>query len=191
MPHLVVVSGAPASGKTTVSRRLASDLSIPLIAKDDIKEMLFEKLPQHDRDWSTVQGRVAIAMMYTAAEELLRAGYHVMIESSFHKEFAVKEINAMIQRVKAEVIEVHCHLDDELRQQRWATRIESGNRHPGHLDQSAQQVILHSRDAPLYPESVHLLDTGVTSEEYNNQYLKIVHELQSSLGQGGRYETTN
>ena len=37
----VVVSGLPASGKTTLARRLASVLELPLIDKDDILDRLF------------------------------------------------------------------------------------------------------------------------------------------------------
>ena len=39
-PLLVVISGAPGSGKTALSRRLAPELKLPLISKDTIKEVL-------------------------------------------------------------------------------------------------------------------------------------------------------
>jgi dephospho-CoA kinase len=38
----VVVSGLPGSGKTTLGRRLAPALDLPLIDKDDILNRLFE-----------------------------------------------------------------------------------------------------------------------------------------------------
>ena len=43
-PLLVVVSGMPSSGKTTVAEELARRLRLPLIAKDAIKESLYETL---------------------------------------------------------------------------------------------------------------------------------------------------
>ena len=39
-PLLVLVSGSPGSGKTTLARRLAGDLAMPLVGKDTIKEAL-------------------------------------------------------------------------------------------------------------------------------------------------------
>jgi hypothetical protein len=42
----VVVSGPPASGKTTLSRAIAPVLGLPLIAKDTIKQALMTVLPQ-------------------------------------------------------------------------------------------------------------------------------------------------
>src|SRR4029453_4876249 len=38
----VVISGLPGSGKTTLARRLAPNLGLPLIDKDDILDGLFE-----------------------------------------------------------------------------------------------------------------------------------------------------
>jgi predicted kinase len=50
----VVVSGSPASGKTTLARAIASELNLPLIAKDAIKEALMSVLPVPDgKSYST------------------------------------------------------------------------------------------------------------------------------------------
>src|SRR4051794_10844242 len=43
-PLAVVVSGIPASGKTTLARQLALALELPLVSKDVIKEALFDAL---------------------------------------------------------------------------------------------------------------------------------------------------
>ncbi len=188
MPCLVIISGAPASGKTTLSKRLAPEISIPLIAKDDIKEMLFDHLPQFDREWSTIEGRMAMGMMYAGAETLLRTGYHVMIESSFNRSIAVEEINALVQRTGADLIEVHCQLDDELRQQRWTERTQHGNRHAGHLDQPHSRMVHRPEHGPLYPERAHVVDTGAPEEAYERKYATVLAALQTMLGEGGRYE---
>jgi ATP-dependent protease Clp ATPase subunit len=49
---VVFVSGPPASGKTYVADLLAAHLSLPLIAKDRIKETLFDALGTGDTAWS-------------------------------------------------------------------------------------------------------------------------------------------
>ncbi|SED18936.1 shikimate kinase [Streptomyces sp. TLI_105] len=40
----VIVSGLPASGKTTLGRRLATGLGLPLVDKDAILEFLYGSL---------------------------------------------------------------------------------------------------------------------------------------------------
>lgn len=41
---LIVIVGPPASGKTALARRLATDLRLPLLSRDDFKERLFDTL---------------------------------------------------------------------------------------------------------------------------------------------------
>lgn len=43
-PLLVVIQGAPGSGKTTLVEKLRQDIGLPIIGKDDIKEMLFDHI---------------------------------------------------------------------------------------------------------------------------------------------------
>lgn len=40
-PFLVVVSGLPASGKSTLARRLANDLSTPMVSRDRLRDAVF------------------------------------------------------------------------------------------------------------------------------------------------------
>jgi len=41
---LVIVGGAPGSGKTTLARKLAKRCAVPLIEKDDVKEAIADAL---------------------------------------------------------------------------------------------------------------------------------------------------
>ena len=43
-PMLLVVTGLPCTGKTTLGKYLASQLKLPFIHKDGIKETLFDLL---------------------------------------------------------------------------------------------------------------------------------------------------
>ena len=56
-PTLIVVTGAPGSGKSTVAVPLARRLGVPLIAKDDIKEALWDHIGPGDRDRFLAYGR--------------------------------------------------------------------------------------------------------------------------------------
>jgi predicted kinase len=46
---LIVITGLPGTGKTTLGRKLAEELALPFISKDDIKELLFDGLGWEDR----------------------------------------------------------------------------------------------------------------------------------------------
>src|SRR5882757_1320731 len=49
---VVLVSGLPGSGKSMLAECLRQRLSWPLLAKDNLKEILFDTLGVRDRDWS-------------------------------------------------------------------------------------------------------------------------------------------
>ncbi len=65
----MVVSGPPASGKTTLALAIAPALGLPLIAKDTIKQALMTVLPVPDVAASRVVGRASVAALLAVAAE--------------------------------------------------------------------------------------------------------------------------
>jgi adenylate kinase family enzyme len=60
---IVVVTGPPAAGKTTIARGLVEHLGLPLFEKDAIKELLYETIGAGDRDRSREIGFAAFALL--------------------------------------------------------------------------------------------------------------------------------
>ena len=121
---LVVVTGAPGSGKTTIARGLAAELALPLLAKDDIKEPLFDTLGVGDRDWSRKLGAATYEILYALARRLLEAGASCIVESNFSDAAPLRALPS------ARVVQVFCAAPDDVILERYAARV----RHPGHLD---------------------------------------------------------
>jgi predicted kinase len=125
-PLFVVVSGPPASGKSTLAPPLAAELRLPLVAKDTIKDALMTVLPVPDVAASRVLGRASVvAMLAVAAASPVGA----VIESNLHRSRAVAEVAALPGRV----VEVFCACDPEVGAARYRAR--AGSRHAGHFDQ--------------------------------------------------------
>src|SRR5713226_196744 len=89
-PLLVLVSGSPASGKTTLARRLASDLLIPLLSKDTIKEALGDHLEVNSVERSREVGRVSVEVLYALIREQLDLGVAVVVDHVFRPDFAAE-----------------------------------------------------------------------------------------------------
>ena len=49
----IIVTGLPASGKTTIGREVAKRLDIPFLDKDDYLEQLYDERGTGDRAWRT------------------------------------------------------------------------------------------------------------------------------------------
>jgi predicted kinase len=124
-PLFVVVSGPPASGKSTLAPVLATRLDLPLIAKDTIKDALMSVLPVPDVEASRQIGRAAVrAMLAVAAASPPGA----VIESNFYRSLAKGELH----RLPGKVVEVFCRCDAAVAHERYRAR--AGSRHAGHFD---------------------------------------------------------
>lgn len=121
----VVVSGPPASGKSTLAPALAQQLALPLIAKDAIKEALMSVLPLPDVEASRQLGRAAVAAMLSVAAA---SPIGAVLESVFFRSVAVDAL----QRLPGRVVEIFCRCDDATARDRYAKR--AGERPAGHFD---------------------------------------------------------
>lgn len=175
----VVVSGLPASGKTTLSRHLASALALPLIDKDDILEGLFDALGVGDADWRQRLSRASDAILQRLARSSSGAvltSFWRTPEISTHSGTPTEWIAALAQRV----VEVYCVCDPEVAATRFINRV----RHPGHLDSAKrhEEVLSNFRTlAAIGPLGVGTLIRVDTSDEVNLN--AVVSEVKSRLWQ--------
>lgn len=130
---LIIVSGAPGSGKTTLASRLSLDLRLPLLTKDALKESLADAMgTPEDVSASTRLGNGAYAVMYLATAVLLDGGIGIIIESNFRRGVSEPDLLPLVRRGGACVI--HCTADRPVLTARYAGRFARGERHPAHLD---------------------------------------------------------
>lgn len=129
---IVLVTGPPASGKSFIAQVLADRLGVPLIAKDAIKETLYDELGTGDVAWSRKLGRATFALVYQALETQLRALCPVIVEGNFSADHARVEFARLGQRFRFRVLEIHCTAPLDVLLARYEARAES--RHPGHAD---------------------------------------------------------
>jgi predicted kinase len=125
-PLLVVVTGMPAAGKSTLAESLSRSLELPLIARDALKEQLYETLGDGDLDWSARLGAAAFALLFDVARALLETGTDVIVEANFFSG-TEPQFAALPQH---RVLQIHCHAPLDLLMARYTAR----PRHRGHHD---------------------------------------------------------
>jgi cytidylate kinase len=125
-PVFILVSGPPASGKSTLAPWIAMDFDLPLIAKDTIKEVLMSILPVPDVEASRQLGRAAVQVMLAVAAA---SPSGAVVESNFYRSLAVEPL----RQLPGVVVEVFCRCDRDVAARRYRTR--AGTRLAGHFDQ--------------------------------------------------------
>ena len=134
MAWLIIVTGLPATGKSTLATWLGKQLAIPFIHKDAIKEILFDVLGWSDRAWSQKIGAASIELLYYFAQMSLMAGKSIIIENTFRPDLASAKLSALARQANAGTIQIICRASTEVVYQRFQQRAEAGLRHPGHVD---------------------------------------------------------
>jgi glucokinase len=132
--RIVVVTGPPASGKTTLALAVSERLGIPLIAKDGIKERLYAAFGSGDREWSRWLGRATYPLIYHFLEAHLRVGCSVVVEGTFGPESANGEFAELHARWPFDALQLFLWAPDEILIKRVEAR--APERHPGHVEAS-------------------------------------------------------
>lgn len=126
VPLLVVVTGMPSSGKSTVAEGLAGRLALPLVAKDEIKESLYASIGAESVAASARLGAAAYALIFDLARAMLASGVSLIVEANFFRD----QEPAFAALPEHQLAQVHCQAPLAVLLDRYANR----SRHAGHHD---------------------------------------------------------
>ena len=182
-PCLILVSGPPASGKTTLARRLAADFGLPTIHKDAIKETLFETLGVHSSEGARGMGRASIALLYDFVECLLASRVSVIAESNFHAEADSERLAALGRKVGFKTLQIYCTAAEAVLIERFERRSGTAERHPGHEAQGAGLGLENLRSGVWQPLRVSGPTVIVQTDDFDAvDYAPLYRGIRETLG---------
>jgi len=128
----ILVTGIPASGKSCFAEKLQQNLGIPVISKDQIKEILYDTVGFRSRAEKVALGNAALEVMYDMAARLMVCNQPFILENNFESH-SVPGLVKILEDHYYRAVTVRLTGDYEKIYQRFLERDRSGKRHRGHV----------------------------------------------------------
>ncbi|CAM5292531.1 AAA family ATPase [Kitasatospora aureofaciens] len=124
---LIVVSGGPGSGKTTLAHALARAVGCPAVCRDEVKEGLLHAGTRVDAPDEAVRDA-----FFDVLGVLVRAGVSVVAEAAYQDRVWRPRLEPLAARTEVRV--VCCRVDPTLARRRIAERLAAGGHRAAHAD---------------------------------------------------------
>jgi predicted kinase len=154
MIKVIVISGLPGSGKSTVAENLAKKLAVPVLSVDPIESAIIKSGIAK----SSETGLAAYLVAEALASEQLNLGISVIIDAVSAVREARNMWRILLNKYKARLLIIECVLDKELHKKRIALRIRNmhgipevtwddvENRHKEYLPWEDERLVVDTRE---------------------------------------------
>ena len=188
-PVLVIITGPPCTGKSTLCAHITAEFGLPSVSKDGIKERLYDTLGWSDRAWSRKLGVAASDLLYYFADVQLAEGRSCIIESNFPSDIWTGRVRELGRAHSFTPFQIQCYADPDVLLARSDARATAGARHPGHLahTQRAELEALFATQPPEERGRDKPMDIGGTlfwldtTDPTQTDYAGLIVALQHAL----------
>ena len=131
-PTLVVVSGPPGSGKTTLAHEIARAVGCPAVCRDEIKEGMVHATPGFVSGPTDELTMRTLPAFFGVLELLLAAGVTTVAEAAFQDRIWRPRLEPLLPLARTRI--VHCIVDPGVAFQRIVRRGEANAVRAAHAD---------------------------------------------------------
>lgn len=153
-PLLLIVNGLPGAGKTTLAKRLAADVALPVFSRDGIYETLYDALECRSHRLPSLLGSAAFALLYSVTGSVLASGQSAIVEGFFGRSaLRTAELLRMRQTCEFTPFQILCRANGRVLLERFLARAGTEERHSSHQDMEwiaqNEEILAQGHLAPL------------------------------------------
>lgn len=157
-PTLIVVSGPPGSGKTTLAHAIARAIPCPAICRDEIKEGMIHVEGIYKPALGDPISQRTFATFFDVIRLLLNAGVTVVAEAAFQDKLWRPDLEPLLDVAQIRI--VHCVVDPALARDRIAHRLADKSR-ASHPDRELLEAIDNGKLSLQSFESIALFAPSI------------------------------
>ena len=176
---VIVLTGMPATGKSTICKALAAHFGFPVVEKDAIKEALFDTVGFTCYAEKRALDHAANAVVMHMTEQLLKAGGSVIVDNNFD-EASGKNFKALLEQYGPKCVCVFLRGELDVLHRRYTLRDNAHARHLGH--------VLQEHYPPRPGDSLYYT---MTRDEFCEKFMKRGMDSFECPGQRLEIDTTD
>lgn len=178
---IILITGMPGTGKTTLGTALSARYHLAFISKDALKDRMFDNLGWSDKAWSLQVSAASHRIMDYLIDEELRAGHSIIVESNFKRQIDSQRFRKFQQTYGCNIVQILCWAEGETVFQRFMRRMGTPARHEGHVEAISPErirqefIAANGKDAPLDIDglTVEFNTTDLAALDYSGIYQAI------------------
>ncbi len=165
---IIIISGLPGSGKSTVAEGVASKLGLPVFSVDPIESAILKSGIK--RSFET--GLAAYIVAETLADEQLKLENSVIIDAVNPVPQARQTWRDLSKKYNAKLIIIECSLDSNLHRERLQSRIRNIHGIPEVTWEDVENL---RKEYTVWEDEKLLLDTGNNADQNLNKVLEYIN----------------